>query len=115
LGRAYETFFICRKGSPALRKAGRSNVFLFKPTSHQRKIHPTEKPIELYQEFLDTFVYPGSYCLVPFLGSGAMLRACYSRGLTGWGWNLEDSYKEAFLSRVFEDEQQGLYGQVEEP
>ena len=114
LGRAYEKFFVCRKGLPSLRKAGRSNVFSFKVVSHQKKIHTTEKPLALYQELLDTFVYPGSYIISPFLGSGNILRAAYTRSLSGFGWNLEDSYKEAFLSRVYEDESQGLYGGTDE-
>src|SRR5258708_18922014 len=45
LGRAYEPFFLCRKGIATLAKRGRLNVFKF--PGAQGKIHPTEQPVPL--------------------------------------------------------------------
>jgi len=104
LGNVYETFFVCRKGSPMMRNPGRANVFAFQVVHPQRKIHPTEKPIELMLEILDTFVYPKSRIVVPFLGSGVTLRACYKRSLVGFGWDLDENVKKDFLGRVAEDQ-----------
>lgn len=109
LGRATETFFVCRKGSPAMAKRGRSNLFLYKPVPAQRKIHPTEKPLDLIQDIFDTFTYPGSVSIIPFLGSGVDLRAAYSRQQTGFGWDLSNEYKERFLYKVQEDIENELY------
>jgi len=112
LGRTYEMFFACRKGTPALAKRGRANVFDFKPVPSQKKIHPTEKPIDLCLEILDTYLFPGSLAIVPFLGSGVDLRALYMRGSTGFGWDLDQNneLKNKFLAKVLVDEEKGLYG-----
>jgi ParB/RepB/Spo0J family partition protein len=103
LGSCYEPFFVARKGSPKLVKPGHPNVFQFSPVPPSRKIHPTERPIELMTEILDTFCYPGSIVVVPFLGSGVTLRACYKKSLVGFGWDLDQVTKKKFLSKVTED------------
>lgn len=103
LGSSYETFFVLRKGEPKLAKAGRSNTFVFAPLPPNRKIHPTEKPVELMVEILETFLYPGSRVLCPFLGSGVTLRACYRTNHVGYGWDKSIEHKKKFLMRVDED------------
>lgn len=103
LGRAYEPFFVCRKGRPALMKHGRSNVFDFAPVAGARKYHPTERPVALIEELIETFVGINSRIMIPFLGSGATLRAAYNLGCTGFGWDLNPEYKDKFLLAVEED------------
>lgn len=110
LARSYEPFFVCRKGSPAMRERGRSNVFTFSPTHPDSKNHPTEKPIELMDAILDIFSYPSTITIIPFLGSGVTLRALYKRGQTGFGWDLSQTYKDRFLAQVARDLEEGLYG-----
>lgn len=104
LASSYEPFFVCRKGMPKLHKPGRSNVFQFEPVPPLRKIHPTERPIELMEELLDTFCYPGYSVVSPFLGSGVILRACYKRGMVGFGWDLDETTKHRFLGKVRADQ-----------
>jgi len=106
LGSSYEPFFVCRKGSPKLRKPGRSNVFEYKPVPPQHKVHPTERPIELMNEIMDTFVMPGSTVCIPFLGSGVTLRAVYNNRSTGYGWDLDEMTKSRFINQVFKDMQE---------
>lgn len=103
LGSGYECFFVCRKGSAKLSKPGRSNVFSFEPVPPQDKIHPTERPLELMLEILDTFSHPGTIMCSPFLGSGVTLRAIYLRDSTGFGWELDEMCKERFLNAVYRD------------
>jgi len=105
LGSGYESFMIARKGQPKLAKPGRKNVFEYQPVAPQHKIHPTERPIELMSEILDTFAYPGSLVCVPFLGSGVTLRAVYKHKSLGYGWELDEMCKERFLNAVFRDQQ----------
>lgn len=99
-GSCYEPFFLVRKGKPKLVKAGHANVFNFDKLPPARKIHATEKPIELLQEILSTTCFPGSSILCPFLGSGVTLRAAYSLGHTATGWDLSKRNKELFLRKV---------------
>ena len=100
LGSSYEPFFIARKGMPKLRKAGRSNVFNFNPVPASKKIHPTERPVELMSEILATFAYPNARCIVPFLGSGVTLQAIYHKDLVGFGYDLSQENKDRFVNRI---------------
>jgi site-specific DNA-methyltransferase (adenine-specific) len=111
LASSYEPFLVCRKGTPALNKAGRINVFDYKPVLPRDKIHPTERPIALMQEILRTFAYPSSFVLVPFLGSGVTLRAVYREHMAGVGWDLSEEYKAKFLLKVEEDLREGKVGE----
>lgn len=103
LGSCYEPFFLARKGKPVLKKPGRGNVFDYKPVGSTKKIHPTERPLDLMEEILNTCLHPGSILMVPFLGSGVTLRAAYRTGHTGFGWDLSRKHKVKFLQRVAED------------
>ena len=103
LGSGYEPFFVCRKGQAKLVNAGRSNVFEFKPVAPQHKIHPTERPLELMQEILKTFTYPGARICIPFMGSGVTLRAAYKQKSVGFGWDLDEMTKNRFVNQVFRD------------
>lgn len=103
-GSCYEPFFLARKGQPKLAKPGRGNVFNFPPLA--QKVHATEKPLLLIKEILNVILLPGSNILVPFLGSGATLRAAYRLGHTGIGWDLSSDHKDAFLRRVEEDQKE---------
>lgn len=109
LGSSYEPFFVCRKGDAKLARPGRSNVFDYAPLSPSQKIHPTEKPQPLMVELLEVFTFPGTRIVVPLLGSGSTLRACYRTGRIGFGWDLSAEHKKRFLGRVVEDEEAGLY------
>lgn len=112
LANCYEPFFICKKGNPVLSKQGRSNVFSFSPVHGPKKYHPTERPIQLMTEILETFSHIGAIVLVPFLGSGVTLRACYLTGRSGFGWDLNGEYKDKFLLAV-EDDLHKLNGETE--
>lgn len=102
LANCYEMFFYARKGQPAIIKQGRSNIFEFKTVPSQRKSHPTEKPIELYMELLGTFGTDLSKVLVPFLGSGNTLMAASNLGMSAFGYDLGQEYKDRYVIKVAE-------------
>ena len=110
--KSYDTFFMLRKGKPALAKPGRHNVFECPKLNANDKIHPTEKPIDLYDELIKTIVMPGSKGIVPFLGSGNALRALYNNHCEGFGWDIpeHENIKNKFLLRVEEDIKNKKYG-----
>ena len=101
--RCYESFFLCRKGNPIMVKRGRSNVFQYSPVSGAKKYHPTQRPIELMEELLSTLCVPRQVVLVPFLGSGTTLRACYNLGMLGGGFDTNHEYKDKFMLAVEDD------------
>ena len=102
MGSVTEPFFYMRKGSPVLSRQGRPNVFTYKTVSAQSKIHPTERPVELIQDILQTFAWESARLLVPFLGSGNTLLAAANIGITGFGFDLTKEYKDAYTLRVME-------------
>jgi len=111
LARTYETFLFAWKGDGIpLRGRGRSNVFSFAPVPAARKYHPTQRPIELMREILRVFAWPDTIILVPFLGSGVTLRACYAESMLGFGWEINGENKPKFLAAVETDIQEYKVG-----
>lgn len=100
LANSYEMFFYAWKGQPVLNKAGRSNEFNFPPIPPNQKTHPTERPVPLMKEIYETFAFPGSRVLIPFLGSGNGLLAAHDLGMSGVGFELSKSHKDSFLVKV---------------
>jgi DNA modification methylase len=100
LANSYETFFYAWKGQPALNKAGRSNVFNYSPVPPTQKTHPTERPVALMQEIYNTFAFPGSRILIPFLGSGSGLIAAHSLQMQALGFELSKEYRDSFLVKI---------------
>ena len=106
LANASEPFYYAAKGSPAINRPGRTNIYQYQPVSSAKKIHPTERPIELIEDVLSTFVTYGHRVLVPFLGSGNTLLAAANLKLTAFGFDLSNGYKDGFVLRA----QRGIYG-----
>lgn len=106
LSAAYEPFWICEKGQPMLHKQGRNNVFAYQPPTPSERFHPAERPLDLILDVLDTFSHPGQVVISPFLGSGNTLRAAYRMHRTAFGWDLSTEYKDAFLAKVRQDNEQ---------
>jgi ParB/RepB/Spo0J family partition protein len=102
LGNSYEMFVYGRKGSPQIRKQGRSNVFDFNGVPGSRRIHPTERPRELMKEIIDTFVWPGSNILVPFAGSGVTIATSFELGHRCIGFDLSQHFHDAYTNRLIQ-------------
>ena len=96
----YEGFFYACKGDPSITRQGRGNVFPFKTVSSNKKVHPTERPIELIQDILYTFAWEGARLMVPFLGSGNTLLAASNIGITAFGFDLAEEYRNSYIINV---------------
>jgi len=101
LANSYEMFFYAWKGRPAIAKPGRKNEFNYTPVPAQQKTHPTERPIELTTDMYETFAFPGSRVLIPFLGSGNGLISAQQLGMSGTGFELTKSYRDSFLVKAY--------------
>lgn len=108
LASSYEQLIYARKGHPSIVKQGRSNDFRFKPIPPTYKIHPTEKPIQLYQEILGVFAWEGARLCSPLLGSGNVILAASNLNLDCFGFDLSQTYKDAYALKVH-DGQPGEY------
>ena len=56
---------------------------------NQKRIHTTEKPIELYQWCLKKYAHPGMKILDTHLGSGSHRIAAWDMGLDFYGWEID--------------------------
>lgn len=99
---AYHPFFVCKKGSPHLMHERHSNVFYWTGEG-EKHYHPHQRPLKMMEDLLESFVPPASHVLVPFLGSGMTLRACYNKGYDGIGFELDPQYKKSFMVAVEDD------------
>lgn len=102
LGYSCEYFVFARKGHASLqpKKRGRSNVFDFNKVAPSINKHPTERPLPLMLELVDTFASPGGSILVPFAGSGVTLLAAGLRNHHAVGYDLSENYKHQFMQKV---------------
>lgn len=66
------------------------------------KIHPTQKPVELYQWLLDQFANKGDRILDTHLGSGSIACACYDSGYSLDAWELDPEYHAKAVARYNE-------------
>ena len=97
LASGIETFFYCRKGKPQLGKPGRSNGFSYRPlTKSEGKYHPTQRPIELMLDVVQTFSRENDRILVPFAGSGMTMVASAIAKRLPLGFDISDSFKDGY-------------------
>jgi len=102
LGSAAEPFIYAKKGTATIRKQGRPSTFSFTQVHSSRKIHSTERPVEMVQEIIQTFASDSVKVFSPFLGSGNTLLAAANLGLTAFGFDLDTDgdLQKAFQARV---------------
>lgn len=77
---------------------------------HSKKIHPTQKPVELYEYLIDRFALPGNKIFDSHMGSGSSRIAAYKMGYDFYGCEINKDYFEAQEKR-FEraTQQQSLF------
>ena len=68
----------------------------------ETRYHPTQKPVKLFRQILDSYSNPGDIILDPFLGSGTTAVACVETGRHFIGIELEEKYCEIARRRVAE-------------
>ncbi len=66
----------------------------------QNTIHPTEKPIRLYQWILDNYAKEGNKILDTHLGSGSIAIACHNLGFDLTACELDKEYYNAAIKRI---------------
>ncbi len=71
------------------------------------RIHPTQKPVRLFEWILEKYAEPGWTIMDPFLGSGSTAIAANRLGYEFIGVEREQSYFEAALERIPREVAQG--------
>tara|TARA_R100000700_G_C3163467_1_gene139043 strand:+ start:116 stop:742 length:627 start_codon:yes stop_codon:yes gene_type:complete len=70
------------------------------------KIHPTQKPIKLYEWILINYAKEGDKILDTHLGSGSIAIACHNLGYDLTGYEIDTEYYEAAIKRLKQHQSQ---------
>jgi site-specific DNA-methyltransferase (adenine-specific) len=71
-----------------------------KPKLNEKRIHPTQKPINLYEWLLTNYAKPGQRILDTHLGSGSSAIAANNLGFEFVGMELDADYYAAACQRI---------------
>ena len=75
-----------------------------------KKIHPHQKPIELYVQILRKYARPGWKILDTHMGSGSSVIACHRLGLDVTACEIDEHYFQSAKRRIdFESKQLELF------
>jgi len=72
----------------------------------EQRIHPTQKPIKLYEWLLMNYAKEGNKILDTHLGSGSIAIACHNLGFDLTACELDKEYFEAAMKRIKEHQSQ---------
>lgn len=68
--------------------------------SETNRIHPTQKPIELYKWLIDNYAKQGDKILDTHLGSGSIAIACHDYGFELTACELDKEYYDKAIQRI---------------
>ena len=77
-----------------------SKIFRYSVRKNRNKIHPTQKPTELYEWILKMYANPEDKILDTHLGSMSSVIACYDEKFDITGSELDPDYFKAGIERV---------------
>ena len=73
----------------------------FRKCEDSQRIHPTQKPVKLYEWLLTNYAKPGDLILDTHMGSGSSYIACLDMGFDYIGYEIDTGYFKAIEDRVY--------------
>ena len=67
---------------------------------HKQRIHPTQKPVALYEWLLTKYAKKGDKILDTHMGSGSIAIACHNLGFDLTACELDKDYYDAAMKRI---------------
>jgi len=86
--------------SMGLKKPAKMFNYSIHKHNHTNKIHPTQKPIALYEWLLMNYAKEGDKILDTHLGSGSIAIACHNLGFDLTACELDKEYYDAAIKRI---------------
>ena len=83
-----------------------SKMWKFRIAGAENRIHPTQKPVKLYEKLLMTYAKEGNKILDTHLGSGSIAIACHNLKYDLTACELDKEYFEAAMQRIKKHKQQ---------
>lgn len=88
-------------GSPTFNSRYDSGDYTYPIPRHGgKRLHPTQKPLDLFRELIRKHSNPGDLVIDPFLGSGTTAVAALEEGRTFAGCDIDEKYVEGAKSRM---------------
>lgn len=97
--RTYEAILFASKGDKKIVRLGQDLLDL-SSVSRTTKIHPAEKPVELFEELLSWTLLPGMRVLDPFCGSGPVFEATDNLGGDATGIEIDENFASICKTRI---------------
>ena len=95
-------------GSPTFNSVYDSGDYSYPIPRHGgQRIHPTQKPLDLFQELVRKHSNPGDLVVDPFLGSGTTAVAALQEARIFKGCDIDEKYVQLAATRVELDSRQG--------
>lgn len=73
---------------------------------NERRVHPTQKPVQLYRWLLKTFARHGDKILDTHLGSGSIALACHDLGFDLVATEIDKDYYDTAIQRLQTEQMQ---------
>lgn len=96
-------FSMCEMAWSSIRK----NVQLKRMLPEKDKIHPTQKPVDLYRWLLKNYAEQGDKIIDTHVGSGSSIIACIDYGFEYIGFEIDKDYCEKAQQRIDDYKAQG--------
>jgi site-specific DNA-methyltransferase (adenine-specific) len=77
-----------------------SKIYKFRIAGAEKRIHPTQKPVKLYEWLLMNYAKEGDKILDTHLGSGSIAIACHNLGFDLTACELDPDYYNAAMKRL---------------
>jgi len=101
-GSKYEVIFMGVKGSGFEIRGSRIHDIWAIPRVGTKRIHSTEKPIDLYKKVIEVSTDEGALILDTYLGSGASVIAALELNRSIIGYEIDKTYYDRIMNRVKE-------------
>lgn len=69
---------------------------------NEKRVHPTQKPVDLYKWLLQNYAKEGDLILDTHMGSGSSYIACLDMGFDYIGYEIDEDYFEAIEARTYQ-------------
>ena len=87
-------------------KLGTTSKWIEIAPQNPNRIHPTEKPVKLYEWLLMNYAKEGDKILDTHLGSGSIALACHNLGFDLTACELDKDYYNSAMKRIEQHKQQ---------
>ena len=105
-GSPFELLWINKKTRKRFYRVRWYGLFGTEKQDIKKRVHPTQKPIELMVKIIEDFTHEGDTILDPFMGSGTTGVACVQTGRNFIGIEIDPTYFAIAERRIKEAEAQ---------